>query len=1406
MSCIKPADQNSVLCNGPNTVLAPNTAVTLNFVVKATSPAGLVPQFSNAGVIAFISNPAVEDVPHAGMALMERIAPPPEEQAPPPPPRPPLEACAAIPLDPKVPVQTGPLTVAKKGQTKCEAKDPCVFTVTVTNTSDAPIKGPIHVNEQIEAPNAGRVGEPAAPWVCSKTAPFTCTHPGPLAPKASLDLQVAFGLNLPPGTKSVKNCALVADGSSANGNIPGAGGGAGGDIGPGNVGIGGKFPPTPEQCAIVPVEDEKPPGGGGGKEEPGPVAEKPKDGAPAKATNGLEVTKRIIPGACTADGCVFRVTIKNTTKAEIPGPITFIDQLNGRIGAEQKFFKTAINSGPDAPWKCGPQPGSPVHFICTHPGPIAAGATLTATMNMKLVDAATSEALSNCAIIEQVEGKVVGSCATAPLGKPNVPPAPSVAGALSLTKTFVDCDTNNICSFKITLKNTGAQPFQGSAQFADELTGDGALFGNAVLRSPRPFTCTKQGQSFVCKADGLVIPVGGSIERTFDAFLGAGTGAVKEMKNCATLEGAPAPSCATAVLGQPNPPPGPADGNSLVLAKTRAAPQGCSEIGGGCEFNISITNAGAQDFEGPVAFTERLTTSAGQALPDAKFDNTPIIVLADKTIMNLVCDKAGDAFTCGSGGANVKIPAGKAITAKIAMKPGATGGAEQLRNCAQLTSGGPESCAEQLLVKGPLLRMTKMLAGDATCLPSCRFVVVFQNVGTTPARGVFKFEDKFSPGPNVLFDSNVTGAKCANINGRFICELDKQVFQPGEMTSVVLRVFASARAPEYVNCVEFLPQNFADPGNIVFDNSNDRRCVTMKDTSPQTPNLIINKKAPNAEPGKFGHCDLKSACRFTITVTNTGLAPFKGTLKVTDTVSKGTPEFINIGPGSPQSLPWSCTRVQNAAGAAFAQGSITCELPALPNGLQPGATATLEVAVTPGKTWKGSNFLENCASITSEGDLGANAVKTSCDQAELDPFAVKVTKTGDQSCQPGGDCRFRISLVNPGPIDHIAPVTITDQLTGLSSAQIVSITPASPADPFPCTPAPTQIPFTCTSPGDYPLMLGPDGEPGPPIIFDMVVRLPADASAEQFSNCASATDLAGGSSGQSCVTVAMKPEDKCFAGMILVDGACKCPEGTDWNGTTCDGTGGVNTTLLPVLTPQPEPVKCAANQILDKGKCVTPKAKPVVCAKNQVLDKASNKCIAVKPKPVVCAKDKILNKASNTCVCPKNRVLDKATNKCVRPKPKVCPEDRPVGKYPDCCQEGTEFRNGKCRPPRQQQNQQQFCEGDTPNGVFPNCCAIDEQFVRGRCRRVEQQPQQNDTPIQKTCPDGTVVFGQYTQCPNDKPVVRDCGEGYRTRNTPNQYGNYCDLIPVPGPVVPEQPTCRSSQYLGEDGRCYDNIN
>jgi len=137
--------------------------------------------------------------------------------------------------------------------------------------------------------------------------------------------------------------------------------------------------------------------------------------------------------------------------------------------------------------------------------------------------------------------------------------------------------------------------------------------------------------------------------------------------------------------------------------------------------------------------------------------------------------------------------------------------------------------------------------------------------------------------------------------------------------------------------------------------------------------------------------------------------------------------------------------------------------------------------------------------------------------------------------------------------------------------------------------------------------------------------------------------------------------------------------------------------------------------------------------------------------------------------CGSNQFFDPNTGLCVkRPsQPAVCPADRPVGAYPNCCPTGTHFVGRRC---------------------------------------VRDQEQQQQPPRQITCPDGRVVMsyamcriGRHTQ---PQPQVHDCPPGYKVLTKPNKYGAYCEIIPVtPPPPAPPPLQCTGGKVAGSNGRC-----
>jgi hypothetical protein len=457
--------------------------------------------------------------------------------------------------------------------------------------------------------------------------------------------------------------------------------------------------------------------------------------------------------------------------------------------------------------------------------------------------------------------------------------------------------------------------------------------------------------------------------------------------------------------------------------------------------------------------------------------------------------------------------------------------------------------------------------------------------------------------------------------------------------------------------------------------------------------------------------------------------PFNGQMDALTMILGGTPANVQ-GSGA----GFACEREIAVGGAPSSTVLCKGKQETLPD----GQSLPFTITVNPGGTWQKNNIVRACVDVVSAQDSN-KADNKACAEAKLDPFKVKIAKTGDQNCQPGSDCTFELDIFNDQQIVHDDPVTVTDNLVGLQGAEIVSISAAN--DPFPCSPAPDSLPFSCT--GKMRL------DPGEHNKYTMVVKVPA-AAPEQgwFSNCASiggppaalpGPTATGGSPAPAATEMAchvVSTEPQCTGGMVKTEsGECACPAGQSWDGTACAapkqacppgtsgtypdckslGTGGSNTTKQQD-TPKPKPGTGTG------GSNTTRSCPPG-------FEYRSGKCRCPRG----------LDYVNGTCRAPQKPQQPQPQ------QPNVCPPDRPVGTPPRCCPEGTEYSRGACRQPRQPV---QPCPPGTV-GRYPICVPL------------QQKPQEEQRPQRPDCP-----------------------PGYRQLRRPNKYGAYCEEIPAPTQPCP----------------------
>ncbi len=1132
----------------------------------------------------------------------------------------------------------------------------------------------------------------------------------------------------------------------------------------------GAFPPVEDGGAFPPVEDapggDFPPvedggaGGGGGEAFPAvedggaggggetfPEVEEGTDeaggGGETAEAGGISITKSPGEGKCTQQGgCAFNIDITNNSGAELP-EITVGDELTG--GAANLAGAT-IEGAPPAPWTCT----APPKFSCTHKQAIKDGETISLPLSFAPKGIGEEPELKNCATVQAggpadaagVPEPIGPVCASLPVEESEgATGGKTQSGPITIEKTPTTptCDEKTPCGFDIVVSNTSNAEIPGPITIADTFPPDVKLT-TPVL----PWSCEPEkavGTTIPCSHPGPV-PANGSLpplKFTFPPPVGATT-----VENCATL-GAPLPAgidapatsaCATVQVPTPVQPP-----VQPPLRITKGGVAQCSDLGGGCNFTIDVTNDGDVPFIGEVDISEEPTA-------DGIFiEGTKLV----KPTGGWTCDPAGSAFSCKSG--KVEIAPKQKITLDLGVLLGKLTGANQLQNCASIVGQANKACVTAQLVNGPKLVLKKEMLGDGTCAPSCTARITLTNTGNQPVAPPVKILDVL-PGPtDALLDTvaNHSGGNfdCSKLNKKAItCNLTTPL-DPGKEVFVDLALRMNAIDFAGENCVQLQEFTAADPASL-------RTCVPMSIKRPAGPNLEIEKQAPGAKTAADeGHCDLKGVCTFTITVKNTGSAPFTDPIKIEDTISGGTPELIEKFPVG--TARWECGTVKNNPAAPLATNFTECEVTPKPGGLQPGESEVLLINVKPGNTWKGGNKLKNCAEIKNPAeDIGPTGLVKDCAKAKLDPFDVDVTKTGDQSCQPGGLCTFDINIFNSNEtVTHDDPVTVTDKLTGLSSAEIVSITKVGQGQDFPCKPAPTKVPFSCTGH----MTLPPKTENH----YTVVIRLPADATAASFSNCASlgsegsdaaeprsrsgAVPVGQGESQEGCHQVQLSPPAPTLK--INKTGPATCAQGKECSfdvtlsntgreahvGTISmtDGLSGVSSMPIVSIDPplpctsQPKeiPFNCGTGSDFtlapdasrkfritarvprsaeDFTNCMIVSAGGPEAVPQARNEDAISSCHSVKiadatppPEKPECKGGMILT-AEGMCACPPGtRWNGRSCTEPVSPvdngpggggtivppppPPKVCPRSLPVGKYPNCCERGTHF-DPRVNPPR----------------------------------------------------------------------------------------------------------------------------
>ena len=388
------------------------------------------------------------------------------------------------------------------------------------------------------------------------------------------------------------------------------------------------------------------------------------------------------------------------------------------------------------------------------------------------------------------------------------------------------------------------------------------------------------------------------------------------------------------------PPPGGGAGPwwpfGLDIAKRN---MGCTQFAGGlrCRIRITVRNPGFGFFFGPLSVND--APGPGVAYVPA------------------VANVSGDAWSCSQAGAGAAIACN---TAAVFLPPFSASVFEfrifipagsppaSYDDCATLAGGGPTSCIT--ITNRADLQLTKTMLGRCTGFinKTCRFNITVTNIGTATFNQPITVREALFPTalpPGATLQAVSAPWSCGALPRpvdppAVNCSRPPINLPPGASTSFVMRLnvpFGGWWLQRNCARVQFAD---ATPGNNL-------DCAVLIDPA----NLKLSKKLKSCSDSGGGR-----TCVFAITVRNDGPDPYRGTMRVVDTLPGGTSFVSASGAG------WSCA----AAGAV-----VRCSNPGFQsNPLPAGSSTSFDITVSVPDAVSGA--VANCAEVKHKDDNDAD--------------------------------------------------------------------------------------------------------------------------------------------------------------------------------------------------------------------------------------------------------------------------------------------------------------------------------------------------------------------------------------------------------------------------------------------------
>ena len=690
----------------------------------------------------------------------------------------------------------------------------------------------------------------------------------------------------------------------------------------------------------------------------------------------LTFTQTAAAASAVAGGTVhYTITIANSGASQYTGA-SFTDPLTGVLD-DAAYNHDAVASGGTVSF------ASPT---LSWAGNVPANGTVTITYTVTVNNPDTGNKILTSTISSPSSGSNCAASSSDPLCTATVTVSQL---AIDFAASTASTTPGAIVRYTTTLANTGQTPYLGitvgfnAAGIADDATGNGdqtATSGTLVV--------TATGGSWTGD-----IPVGGTVTITStvtvnnpdtgDHVMTGSAVSTAPGNNCPSGSADPACTPVTNVLT-----PG------LTIVKTANASSAVP--GQTIGYTVTITNTGQTPYTGAT-----VTDSFAQMTGDAVYNGDAAATSGSLSFTSPILTWTGDLAPGASA----------VITYTVTVDNPDTGDKLVINSVSSTVAGSTcppgsitTACRVTVSVLTPALTITKT-ASTATATPgsTVSYTITVANTGQTPYSGATVTDPLTSVLDDAAYNGNAA-ATTGTVSFTSPTLTWTGSLNPGAAATITYSV--TVHSPDTGDGILANTVTSATPGNNCPAGSTDPRCTTTVTVTALTITNIAS--VSTTTPG--------SVVAYTVTITNTGQAPYDGAV-VTDPLG-----------GILDDATYNSDATATAGSVTFTSPSLTWTAD-----LAPGAAATITFSVTVNNPDTGDKSLTSTITSATAGNncpAGGTDPRCTATVTVLIP-ALTITKSANvATTTPGSTVAYTITVTDSGPTPYTG-ATVNDALDGV---------------------------------------------------------------------------------------------------------------------------------------------------------------------------------------------------------------------------------------------------------------------------------------------------------------------------------------------------------------------------------------